>query len=74
MTCRSWSAELRLISIAAHRDLEIFHIDITAAYLNTPMNKDVKHKWPMLDRDVASVLMAMDAATGRPICVATERF
>ena len=34
---------------------------MTAAYLNTPMNKDAKHKWLMLDRDVASVFMAMDA-------------
>ena len=31
-------------------------IDITAAYLNTPMNDDVKHKWLMLDRDVAKVM------------------
>ena len=35
-------------------------MDITAAYLNTPMNEDVKHKWLMLDRDVASVLILMD--------------
>ena len=46
-----------LISIAIHRDLEIFKIDITAAYLNAPMNEDVKHKWLMLDKDVASVLL-----------------
>ena len=38
----------------------MFKIDITAAYLNTPMNDDVKHKWLMLDRDVAKVLMSMD--------------
>ena len=36
-------------------------IDITAAYLNTPMNDDVKHKWLMLDNDVAKVLMGIDA-------------
>ena len=50
-----------LISIAVYRDLDIFKIDITAAYLNTPMNDDVKHKWLMLDKDVASMLMSMDA-------------
>ena len=49
-----------LISFAVHYDLEIFKIDITAAYLNTPMNDNVKHKWLMLDKDVASVLLSMD--------------
>ena len=49
------------MSIAINRDLEIFKIDITAAYLNTPMNDDVKHKWLMLDKDVVAVLMSMDA-------------
>ena len=49
-----------LISIAAYRDYEIFKIDITSAYLNTPMNDDVKHKWLMLDKDVASILLSMD--------------
>ena len=36
-----------LTSNAAYRDLEIFKIDVTSAYLNTPMNDDVKHKWLM---------------------------
>ena len=36
-------------------------MDITSAYLNTPMNDNVKHKWLMLDKDVASVLIPMDA-------------
>ena len=49
-----------LTSIAAYRDLEIFKIDVTSAYLNTPMNDDVKHKWLMLDKDVASLLMSTD--------------
>ena len=31
-----------LISIALQRGLEILEIDITAAYLNTPMNDNVK--------------------------------
>ena len=46
-----------LISIAVYRGLDIFKIDITAAYLNTPMNDDVKHKWLMLDKYVASMLL-----------------
>ena len=50
-----------VISVAVYRDLEIFKIDITAAYLNTPMNEDVKHKWLMLGKDVASILMSIDA-------------
>ena len=49
-----------LISIAAFYDLEIMKVDITAAYLNTPMNDNITHKWLMLDKDVASVLMSMD--------------
>ena len=50
-----------IISIAIYHDLEVFKIDITAAYLNTPMNDNVKHKWLMLDKDVAKVLMSMDS-------------
>ena len=55
-----------LISIAAYYDLEVFKIDITSAFLNTPMNEDVKHKWLMLDKDVASVLLSMDNEYWRP--------
>ena len=47
--------------ISRPRDLEVFEIDITAAYLNTPMNDDVIHKWLMLEKDEAKVLMSMDA-------------
>ncbi len=50
-----------VVSIAIFHDLEIFKIDITSAYLNTPMNDDVEHKWLLLDKDVASVLISMDA-------------
>ena len=55
-----------LISIAVFYDLEVFKIDITSAFLNTPMNEDVKHKWLMLDKDVASVLLSMDNEYWRP--------
>ena len=34
-----------VISIGNYHDSEVFKIDITAAFLNTPMNDDVKHKW-----------------------------
>ena len=35
-------------------------MDVTSAFMNTPINDNVKHKWLMLDKDVASVLMSMD--------------
>ena len=50
-----------IISIAIYCDLEVFKMNITAAYLNTPMNDNVKHKWLMLDKDVAEVLISMDS-------------
>ena len=49
-----------IISIAILKGLEVFKIDITSAYLNTPMNDDVIHKWLLIDKDEASVLMSMD--------------
>ena len=39
----------------------MFKIGITSAYLNTPMNDNVKHKWLTLDKDVAKVSMSMDS-------------
>ena len=48
-----------LISIAINRDLE-FKINITAADVNTLMSDNVKHKWLMLDKDVAAVLMSLE--------------
>ena len=50
-----------VISTVTQKYPEIFKLDITAAYLNTPMNDNVKHKSLMLDEDVAAVLMSMDA-------------
>ena len=47
----------RVESIFILISVEIFKIDITAAYLNTPMNEDMKHKWLMLGKDVASIFM-----------------
>ena len=48
-----------IISIAIYYDLEVFKIDIMAAYLNTPMDDNVKHKWLMLDKNVVKELMSM---------------
>ena len=50
-----------IISIAILHDLEIFKIEISSAFLNTPVNDDVDHRWLLLDKDVASVLMSMDS-------------
>ena len=60
-----------LISFA----VQVFKIDITAAYLNTPMNDNVKHKWLMQDKDVASVLLSMDSDEGPRInfCIIYNR-
>ena len=63
-----------LISMAVYHELEIFKIDITAAYLNTPMNEDVKHKWLMLDKDVASILMSWMPTIGKLIYARMARF
>jgi hypothetical protein len=49
-----------IMSIAAYEEYEIFTIDITGAYLNTPMPEDVKHKWMKLDRDVVDTLLEID--------------
>ena len=62
-----------IISIAILHDLEIFKIDITSAFLNTPMNDDVDHKWLLLDKDVASVLMPMDKGNFSTVNLTTPR-
>jgi hypothetical protein len=49
-----------IMSIAAYEDYEVFTVDITGAYLNTPMPDDVKHKWMKLDKDVADMLVEID--------------
>jgi len=38
----------------------VFKVDISAAYMNTPMNADVKHRWVRLDKDVTSVLLKLN--------------
>ena len=64
-----------IISIAFLKGLEVYKIDITSAYLNTPMNDDVTHKWLLLDKDVASVLLCLSTKiTGRLIYVEMGRY
>ena len=65
---------LIVVSIAIFYDLEIFKIDITSAYHNTPMNDDVEHKWLLLDKDVASVLISMEPTTGELILEEMGRY
>lgn len=45
------------MSIAAVEDLEVFTADVTAAYMNTTMPDEVKHKWVRLDKDVTEILL-----------------
>jgi len=49
-----------IMCIAAYEDYETFTIDITGAYLNTPMPEDVKHKWMKLDKDVVDMLLEIN--------------
>jgi hypothetical protein len=49
-----------IMSTAAYEDYEVFTVDITGAYLNTPMPDDVKHKWMKLDKVVADMLVEID--------------
>ena len=46
-----------LIGVACFLDLEIFKVDMTAAYMNTELPDSVKHKWVRLDRDVSAILV-----------------
>ena len=60
--CR-FESILLLLSLAAHLDLEVFKVDISAAYMNTPMNKEqVKHRWVHLDKDVTKLLLRLNRA------------
>jgi hypothetical protein len=49
-----------IMSIAAVENLEIFTVDVTAAYMNTMMPDEVKHKWVRLDKDVTEVLLEIN--------------
>ena len=49
-----------LIAIATYLGLVIFKVDMTAAYCNTDMPNDFKHKWLKLDRDVVRILLKLE--------------
>ena len=51
---------LIIICIAVVKNLEVFKVDITAAYMNTVMPADVKHRWILLDRDVSKLLLKLN--------------
>ena len=53
--CRVESIFL-IFCIAAIKQLEVIKIDFVAAYLNTEMPDEVKHKWLLLDKHVSEVL------------------
>ncbi len=55
-----------IMSITAYKDYEVFTVDITGAYLNTPMPDDVKHKWMKLDKDVTEMLVEINEARFLP--------
>ena len=59
--CR-FESILLILSIAAQLDLDIFKVDVSAAYMNTPMNDEVKHRWVHLDRDVVRILLKLNRA------------
>jgi hypothetical protein len=56
--CR-FESILIVLSIAGYLELEVFKVDISSAYMNTPIPEDVKHRWVRLDRDVVRVLMKL---------------
>jgi Reverse transcriptase (RNA-dependent DNA polymerase) len=55
-----------IMNIAVLEDLEVVKIDFTAAYLNSKMVDDVKHKWVLLPRTVVQKLIERDRAKWEP--------
>ena len=50
--CRFESLAL-ILQLVAVQDLVPFRLDVVAAFLKTPMNSQVKHKWVHLSRDIS---------------------
>jgi hypothetical protein len=48
-----------LLAIAAYENLAIFKINISSAFMRTPMVDDVKHKWVHLDKIVVKILQEL---------------
>ena len=63
--CRVESLKI-IMCITAVKDLEIFTIDITAAYMNTVMPEEVKQKWMKLDKDVTEILLEINREYYQP--------
>jgi hypothetical protein len=63
--CRVESIFL-LFNIAVYYDLEVFKVDFVAAYLNTPMPPEVKHKWMFLDPMVSKRLIEREPELWAP--------
>jgi hypothetical protein len=55
-----------IMSIAAYEDYEVFTVNITVAYLNTPMPDDVNYKWMKLEKDVTEMLVEIVEARFLP--------
>jgi hypothetical protein len=51
---------LTLLNIALVHNLEVIKIDFTSAFLNTPMPKEVQHKWILLDTSVSGMLVKLN--------------
>jgi hypothetical protein len=59
--CRVESLNI-LMCIAVFENYEVFKVDVSNAYMNTPMPESVKHKWVVLDQDVVAILLELDSA------------
>jgi hypothetical protein len=46
-----------MFNLVAHLQYEVWKIDFVAAYLNTDMPKELKHRWVLLDRVVSARLV-----------------
>ena len=70
--CRVESIFL-LSCIAVLNEYKVFKIDFVAAYLNTDMPTEVKHKWLKLDRSVSTLLCERDGDYWRQFLMADGR-
>jgi hypothetical protein len=57
---------LMLLSIAAFKGMSVFKVDVSSAYMNTPMSPDVKHRWVRLDPNVVKILQRLEPGKWDP--------
>ena len=62
-----------LASIAALKEYEVVKIDFVAAYLNTKMPPEVRHRWLLLDRSVSNLLCERNPEYWLKFCRADGR-